>query len=100
MFAVGRKCYSAALQQGVRSGRMAVMAPGSTVSTSRLEHIGGVSGYDAPGGRHATVTWAALVGHTIECFDFYIYATTAVLVLPRATISSMPATQSTSPLSR
>src|ERR1700733_7143720 len=32
---------------------------------------------------HFNVKCASLIGHSIECFDFYIYATAAVLVFPR-----------------
>jgi metabolite-proton symporter len=35
------------------------------------------------GERHINVKCASLIGHSIECFDFYIYATAAVLVFPR-----------------
>src|SRR5271163_4314956 len=38
---------------------------------------------DAPRGRLGVIKWASLFGHTIECFDFYSYATAAVLVFPR-----------------
>jgi len=31
---------------------------------------------------HVNIKCASLVGHTIECFDFYSYATAAVLVFP------------------
>jgi metabolite-proton symporter len=37
----------------------------------------------APVNRPATVLFASLIGTTIEFFDFYIYATAAVLVFPR-----------------
>jgi metabolite-proton symporter len=37
----------------------------------------------APVNRPATVLFASLVGTTIEFFDFYIYATAAVLVFPK-----------------
>ena len=33
--------------------------------------------------RHFRVKCASLMGHSIECFDFYIYATAAVLVFPK-----------------
>ena len=33
--------------------------------------------------RPATVLFASLIGTTIEFFDFYIYATAAVLVFPK-----------------
>jgi hypothetical protein len=60
------------------------MAPGGPVSTSRLRHVRDIPGADAYGGRRAAdVRWASLVGHSIECFDFYIYATSAVLVFPQ-----------------
>lgn len=36
-----------------------------------------------PANRPATVLFASLIGTTIEFFDFYIYATAAVLVFPR-----------------
>jgi MFS family permease len=35
------------------------------------------------GERHINIKCASLIGHSIECFDFYIYATAAVLVFPR-----------------
>jgi metabolite-proton symporter len=60
------------------------MGPGGPVSTSRLRHVRDIPGADAHGGRRAAdVRWASLVGHSIECFDFYIYATSAVLVFPQ-----------------
>jgi len=37
----------------------------------------------APANRPATVLFASLIGTTIEFFDFYIYATAAVLVFPK-----------------
>jgi len=37
----------------------------------------------APRNRPATVLFASLIGTTIEFFDFYIYATAAVLVFPK-----------------
>lgn len=37
----------------------------------------------APDARHGKVLLASLVGTTIEFFDFYIYATAAVLVFPK-----------------
>ena len=37
----------------------------------------------APQNRPATVLFASLIGTTIEFFDFYIYATAAVLVFPK-----------------
>ena len=36
-----------------------------------------------PANRPATVLFASLIGTTIEFFDFYIYATAAVLVFPK-----------------
>jgi hypothetical protein len=37
---------------------------------------------DKPVNRPAQVLFASLIGTTIEFFDFYIYATAAVLVFP------------------
>src|ERR1700753_1535024 len=34
-------------------------------------------------GQVRRILFASLIGTTIECFDFYIYATAAVLVFPR-----------------
>ncbi|MFB0374431.1 MFS transporter, partial [Xanthomonas euvesicatoria] len=36
----------------------------------------------APNNSHGRVLFASLIGTTIEFFDFYIYATAAVLVFP------------------
>ena len=35
------------------------------------------------GESHINIKCASLIGHSIECFDFHIYATATVLVLPR-----------------
>ncbi|RZL08157.1 MAG: MFS transporter, partial [Rubrivivax sp.] len=43
----------------------------------------------------ATVLFASLVGTTVEFFDFYIYATAAVLVFPRAFFPSSDPTTAT-----
>jgi metabolite-proton symporter len=43
----------------------------------------GVGGVGRPANRPGQVLFASLVGTTIEFFDFYIYATAAVLVFPR-----------------
>ena len=37
----------------------------------------------APANKPRTVLFASLIGTTIEFYDFYIYATAAVLVFPR-----------------
>jgi metabolite-proton symporter len=42
-----------------------------------------VSPSHAPRNKPATVLFASLIGTTIEFFDFYIYATAAVLVFPK-----------------
>jgi metabolite-proton symporter len=41
------------------------------------------AGSSAPRNKPATVLFASLIGTTIEFFDFYIYATAAVLVFPK-----------------
>ena len=43
----------------------------------------------------AQVLFASLVGTTIEFFDFYIYATAAVLVFPRLFFPSSDPTSAT-----
>ena len=45
--------------------------------------IGDSSGRDTPKNTAAQVLFASLIGTTIEFFDFYIYATAAVLIFPR-----------------
>jgi len=44
---------------------------------------GTTAGNLAPRNKPATVLFASLIGTTIEFFDFYIYATAAVLVFPK-----------------
>jgi MFS family permease len=41
------------------------------------------AGGEIPAARHGAIKLASLIGHSIECFDFYIYATAAVLVFPQ-----------------
>jgi metabolite-proton symporter len=49
-----------------------------------IEAAGGVRGVTLPRvNRPAQVLFASLIGTTIEFFDFYIYATAAVLVFPK-----------------
>jgi metabolite-proton symporter len=48
-----------------------------------------------PANRPATVLFASLIGTTIEFFDFYIYATAAVLVFPRLFFPAGDATAAT-----
>jgi metabolite-proton symporter len=43
----------------------------------------GVAAGAAPANKPGTVLFASLIGTTIEFYDFYIYATAAVLVFPR-----------------
>jgi metabolite-proton symporter len=50
-------------------------------ATPRRDHRGRSA--DRPVNRPAQVLFASLIGTTIEFFDFYIYATAAVLVFPR-----------------
>jgi metabolite-proton symporter len=49
----------------------------------------------AKGNSPATVLFASLIGTTIEFFDFYIYATAAVLVFPKLFFPSSDATAAT-----
>lgn len=49
----------------------------------------------APRNSPATVLMASLIGTTVEFFDFYIYATAAVLVFPRAFFPSSDPTSAT-----
>jgi metabolite-proton symporter len=49
----------------------------------------------APANRPATVLFASLIGTTIEFFDFYIYATAAVLVFPKLFFPAGDATAAT-----
>src|SRR5579859_6946898 len=51
------------------------------------DHLGTMTGTCASTGRHVNsprqVLFASLIGTTVEFFDFYIYATAAVLVFPK-----------------
>lgn len=49
----------------------------------------------APANSPATVLFASLIGTTVEFFDFYIYATAAVLVFPKAFFPSSDPTAAT-----
>jgi metabolite-proton symporter len=49
----------------------------------------------APANRARTVLFASLIGTTIEFFDFYIYATAAVLVFPKLFFPASDAAAST-----
>ena len=57
------------------------MAPGAVASTS-VETPASPARGAAPLNSPRAVLFASLIGTTIEFFDFYIYATAAVLVFP------------------
>ena len=58
-------------------------APVADVAPAISATIPGVTSHSRPLNTPAQVLFASLIGTTIEFFDFYIYATAAVLVFPR-----------------
>jgi metabolite-proton symporter len=57
-------------------------AAGHATLSTNLQHAGAEESYAAAGNAPRRVLFASLIGTTIEFFDFYIYATAAVLVFP------------------
>ncbi len=74
-------CHGAALRQMTHHNRDILMTQPMPDGVSR--------------NKPATVLFASLIGTTVEFFDFYIYATAAVLVFPKAFFPSSDPTAAT-----